>query len=102
NIRNLEVKFKMKNEVVKAVNDVSLSVNKGETVGLVGESGSGKSVTSLTVMGLNREALTEGKIEYKRENLLGIYQKKRRTLRGKEIAMMLQETMTALNPLITI
>src|SRR5699024_3599588 len=72
NIRNLEVKFKMKNEVVKAVNDVSLSVNKGETVGLEGESGSGKSVTSLAFMGLNREALTEGKIEYKRENLLGL------------------------------
>lgn len=102
NIKNLKVKFESKNEIIKAVDGVSLTVNKGETVGLVGESGSGKSITSLTAMGLNKDGITEGEIEYKNIDLLKLAPNKMREFRGKELAMIFQEPMTALNPVFTI
>jgi len=92
-----------------AVRGLSLKLEAGESVGLVGESGSGKSVTSLAVMGLlPATARLSGQILWQPEgaaeavDLLQVAEKKRRSLRGKEIAMIFQEPMTALNPVMSI
>ncbi|GAB7523756.1 dipeptide ABC transporter ATP-binding protein [Paraburkholderia sp. 2C] len=85
-----------------AVNDVSLSIARGERVALVGESGSGKSVTALSVLRLLQDAQTSGAIRFDGEDLLAKSERAMRGLRGSDIAMIFQEPMTALNPLFTI
>lgn len=81
------------------VKNLDFRLKKGKTLGIVGESGSGKSLTSLAVMGLLAENLkTSGEILYKSKNLLKLKEKQYRNIRGKEIAMIFQEPMTALNP----
>jgi len=107
-IKNLVTEFKSENEFIKAVNNVSFTLHKGETIGIVGESGSGKSVTSLSVMGLIPNPpgkITGGEIIYKAKDgkivdLVKASEAEMRGYRGNEIAMIFQEPMTSLNPVI--
>ncbi len=104
-VRNLKTYFFTEEGVVKAVNDVSFSVDKGETIGIVGESGCGKSVTSLSIMGLVPNPpgkILEGEIWFKGENLLKKTPSQYRKYRGNHISMIFQEPMTALNPVFTV
>jgi dipeptide transport system ATP-binding protein len=103
-IENLCVEFPTPAGPVAAVDDVSLSLNKGEVLGIVGESGSGKSVTMLAVMGL---IPYPGRIRAKRlafegRDLLALSDRERRKLVGKDVAMIFQEPTTSLNPCFTI
>ncbi|SDN94832.1 peptide/nickel transport system ATP-binding protein [Paenibacillus sp. yr247] len=100
-ILQLKNHFISEGRVIPAVNGVSLSLEKGETLGIVGESGCGKSVTSLSIMGLlpkSGSRKTEGEILYKGRNLLKVKEEEMQKIRGNEIAMIFQEPMTSLNP----
>jgi len=100
-IEGLKTVFHTEEGVLKAVDDLTLSIRKGETVGLVGESGSGKSVTSLTIMRLLPQASAEiatGKITYLGKNLVQLPERQMRSIRGSEISMIFQEPGTSLNP----
>jgi oligopeptide/dipeptide ABC transporter ATP-binding protein len=90
--------------VVRAVDDVSLSLDAGRTLGIVGESGSGKSTLALTILRLLPPAarITAGEIRFEGENLLEKPDHEMRRIRGKRIAMILQDPMASLNPLFTI
>jgi peptide/nickel transport system ATP-binding protein len=103
-VRDLKTHFKTDDGIVKAVDGVSFSVEKGKTLGIVGESGSGKSVTCLTIMGLNPRAntTTSGEALFNGENLLTASPKRLREIRGNDIAMIFQDPMTSLNPVHTI
>ena len=109
-VRNLQVEFDTDERSVIAVNDLTLTLQKGEKLGIVGESGSGKSVTSLSIMGLipTPGKVTEGEIwlnsavDKPPVNLTKANSETRRKYRGGEIAMIFQEPMSALNPLFTI
>ena len=94
----------MKNQVAKAVDDISFSVFPGETVALVGESGSGKSMTALSIMQLINKPgrIVDGTIKMNDHELLKLRPKQMTEIRGNEIAMIFQEPMTALNPVFTI
>jgi peptide/nickel transport system ATP-binding protein len=103
-IKNLTTEFCSDEGNIKAVDGINFQLNKGETLGIVGESGSGKSVTSLSVMRLIAAPgkISGGQIIYSKENksadLLSLPEKEIRKYRGKEIAMIFQEPMTSLNP----
>ena len=98
-IKDLHVWFG-ENEVVRGV---SLTLEPGEVLGLVGESGSGKSVTSLAILGLlSKAARFEGEIRWEGRSLLGLRNDEMRSIRGREIAMVFQEPMTALNPVMRV
>ena len=104
-VRNLSVTFGLKGQQsTTAVDEVSFDVHAGEHVGLVGESGSGKSVTSLAVMGLlpNRGVRVTGEVLYQGRNLLEASEKQLQKLRGNELAMVFQDPMTSLNPVVTV
>jgi len=103
-IEGLKTYFFTENGVVKAVDGVDFKVYKRETLGLVGESGCGKSVTAFSIMRLldYPGKTIGGKILFKDENLLKKNNEEMRKIRGKEIAMIFQEPMTALNPVLTI
>jgi peptide/nickel transport system ATP-binding protein len=105
-IKNLVTGFKTETGIVKAIKDISLTLHRGETIGIVGESGSGKSVTSLSVMQLIPNPpgkILEGEIIYHTKNgevvdLAKVSNSNMRHYRGNEIAMIFQEPMTSLNP----
>ncbi len=99
-VRDLKTQFRTDDGVVKAVDGVSFSIEKGKTLGIVGESGCGKSVTCLTIMGLNasKGTTTTGEALFKGENLLTMSGKRLREIRGNDIAMIFQDPMTSLNP----
>jgi len=99
-VRDLRTSFRTDDGVVTAVDGVSFSLEKGETLGIVGESGCGKSVTCLTIMGLNskRNTTSTGEALWKGEDLLTMKQGRLRDIRGNEIAMVFQDPMTSLNP----
>lgn len=99
-IRDLSVEFASMQGSVKAIKNVSFSVDKGEIIGIVGESGSGKSVTALTILGLleKNASVTSGSILYKGRDVRIMNKKQQQALRGKEIGMVFQEPMTALHP----
>jgi oligopeptide transport system ATP-binding protein len=104
-VRNLETHFKTQDGVVKAVNNVSFHVDRGETLGIVGESGSGKSVTSLSVMRLIPSPpgkIVGGELMFDGHNLLDYTNEEMRHIRGNRIAMIFQDPMTSLNPVLTI
>jgi oligopeptide/dipeptide ABC transporter ATP-binding protein len=103
-IENLKTCFDTREGMVTAVDGVSLKVNKGECLGIVGESGSGKSVTFGSVMGLVKKPgfIAAGSIRYNGRELVGLDGKEYRKLRGKEIAMTMQDALTALNPAFTV
>ena len=104
-VEDLQVSFKTDDGLVRAVRGVSFDVKPGETIGLVGESGSGKSVTNLAVMGLIPKPpgnIDGGKALYKGEDLLQMSDSQLQEIRGNQIAMIFQDPMTALNPLMTV
>jgi peptide/nickel transport system ATP-binding protein len=99
-VRDLRTSFKTDDGIVQAVDGVSFTVDRNQTLGIVGESGCGKSVTSLTIMGLNnpRNATSSGEAVFDGEDLLTASQDRLRQLRGQKIAMIFQDPMTSLNP----
>ena len=104
-IKNLKTYFHTEAGTAKAVNDVSFDIYKGEVLGIVGESGSGKSVTSLSINRLIPNPpgeIVSGEILYKGMNLLSLSYDEMKDIRGKEIAMIFQEPMTSLNPVLKI
>jgi len=104
-VENLKTFFHLEEGVLRAVDGVSFSVKPGTTLALVGESGSGKSVTALSIIRLIQSPpgkIESGKVIYNGTDLLKLTEKKMRTYRGKEIAMVFQEPMTSLNPVFTI
>lgn len=102
-VENIKVEFDSKNGKKRVVEDISFALEKGEILGIVGESGSGKTMTSLSIMGLlDPKASLLGHIYYKGRDLLKIKEEEYRRLRGEEIAMIFQEPMTSLNPLLTV
>jgi peptide/nickel transport system ATP-binding protein len=108
-VKNLVTEFKTDDGIVKAVNDVSFTLHRGETIGIVGESGSGKSVTSLSAMRLIPNPpgrIASGQINFYQKDgsvvdLTKISEEEMRKYRGNEISMIFQEPMTSLNPVFT-
>ncbi len=100
-VRDLHVRFETHDGTVHAVDGVSLSVDRGRTLGVVGESGSGKSVTALTVMGLTRvpNATIEGQVLLDGVDLLALPSDELRAVRGKRVAMVFQDPLSSLHPL---
>ena len=104
-VENLQTQFLTSAGVVRAVDGVSYDIDEGETVALVGESGCGKSVSALSIMRLVAEPagrIVGGRILYKGRDLLQLSEEQMRHVRGREIAMVFQEPMTSLNPVLTI
>ncbi|MDO3413073.1 ABC transporter ATP-binding protein [Saccharibacillus sp. CPCC 101409] len=105
-VNRLSTHFHTDEGTVKAVDDISFRVGKGETVCIVGESGCGKSITAMSIMGLiqaqGASGVTGGTIEFGGEDLLKLGKNELRTLRGSEISMIFQEPMSSLNPVMTI
>jgi peptide/nickel transport system ATP-binding protein len=103
-VKDLSTSFRTEDGVVRAVEGVNFSVEKGQTLGIVGESGCGKSVTCLTIMGLNpkRNTVTGGEALWKGNDLLTMKPSELRAVRGDEISMIFQDPMTSLNPVHTI
>ena len=104
-VKNLKTYFFTHEGTVKAVDEVSFSVNQGKTLGLVGESGCGKSVTALSIMRLIPNPpgkIVSGEIWFEGKNLLKLDDKQIRKIRGKKISMIFQEPMTSLDPVFTI
>jgi peptide/nickel transport system ATP-binding protein len=101
-VEHISINFN-KSVVKKVVNDISFQLNEGEILGIVGESGSGKTMTALAIMDLlHKDAVVEGKINFKGKELLRLNKEDYRKMKGKEISMIFQEPMTSLNPLMTI
>lgn len=103
-VKRLHTHFRTYEGTVRAVNDVSFTVNRGETLAIVGESGSGKSVTSMSILGLVAEPgkVAGGEIMFNGIDLLKLSRKEYRRLRGKELSIIFQEPMTSLNPVFTV
>lgn len=104
-IRNLSVDFHTDGGVVHAVKDVSISIDDGEIRGLVGESGSGKSVTSMTILrllGTRRAEITSGEILLNGRDLLSMDEREMTSVRGREIGLVSQNALSALDPSFTI
>ena len=102
-IRNLKVYFYSEDGVVRAVNDVDLDIGEGETLGIIGETGCGKTILGLSILRLLSEnTKVEGRILYKGEDLLKLSEDEMRKIRGKEIAMIFQNPLSSMNPVLTI
>jgi len=103
-VHDLKTTFKTEDGTVSAVNGLSFAVEPGSTLGIVGESGSGKSVTSLSIMRLIAQngRIERGKILFKGQNLLEKTEAEMRRIRGRDIAMIFQDPMTSLNPVLTV
>ncbi|MDA8441631.1 MAG: ABC transporter ATP-binding protein [Peptococcaceae bacterium] len=99
-VKGLSTEFKLKRGIVKAVDNISFTIDKGEILAIVGESGSGKSVTSLSIMGLLQKPgrIAGGEILFKTQDLNKLSQKELQKIRGNKISMIFQEPMTSLNP----
>lgn len=104
-VKNLKISFKTLEDLVHAIRDVSFTLNKGETLAIVGESGSGKSVSTKAITRLLPKKVTQitgGEILYEGQDLLKISDNDMTHIRGKEIAMIFQDPMTSLNPVMTV
>jgi oligopeptide transport system ATP-binding protein len=104
-IKGLKTVFNIEHGTVKAVDGISFDLQEGETLGLVGESGCGKSVSALSIMGLIPSPpgkVVSGEVIFNGRDLLKMSPEERRKIRGNEIAMIFQEPMTSLNPVLTI
>ena len=104
-VRHLSTQFATRGGIVRAVDDVSWDVRPGETVALVGESGCGKSVSALSIMRLVSAPagrITAGEIWFKGQDLLRLPEEAMRRVRGRDLAMVFQEPMTSLNPVLTV
>lgn len=104
-VKNLKISFKTLEDPVHAIRDVSFTLNKGETLAIVGESGSGKSVSTKAITRLLPKKVTQitgGEILYEGQDLLKISDNDMTHIRGKEIAMIFQDPMTSLNPVMTV
>jgi len=100
-LKDVQTHFLTEGSVVKAVDNVSLSIDKGESLGLVGESGCGKSMTALSILRLVPDPpgkIVGGEVRFQGEDLLRYPEKKMRAIRGREIAMIFQEPSTSMNP----
>ena len=105
-VKDLATQFNTESGLIKAVDGVSFKINEQEIIGIVGESGCGKSVTCLSILQLVRPPgkIVGGEVIFQGENLLKYKpnDEKMRSIRGAEIAMIFQEPMTSLNPVLTI
>jgi oligopeptide transport system ATP-binding protein len=104
-VKNLKTQFYTQDGIVKAVNGISYNLQKGETLGVVGESGCGKSVSMMSLLRLIPEPpgeIISGEALFMGQDLLGISEEALLNIRGKEIAMIFQDSLTGLNPLMTI
>jgi oligopeptide transport system ATP-binding protein len=104
-VRDLHVEFRTREGVARAVNGVTYGVDAGETVAVLGESGSGKSVTAQAVMGIldmPPGRITAGEILFRGRDLLKLKEDERRKVRGAEMAMIFQDALSALNPVLTV
>ena len=104
-IKKLKTYFYTEDGTVKAVDDVSFNIRKGEIIGVVGESGCGKSVTAMSIMRLIPSPpgkIVEGEILFEEKNILELNDNEMRSIRGNDIAVIFQEPMTSLNPIFTI
>ena len=104
-VKNLSIHYTVDKSVVKAVNDISFTIKKGEALGLVGETGAGKTTTALGVMRLVPNPpgkVVSGEVYYNGENLFKKSEAEMRKIRGGEISMIFQNPMTALNPVLTV
>ena len=104
-IENLHVMYKTVEEDVYALNGISFSLEKGETLGLVGETGAGKTTAALSIMRLLPDRvgfITEGDIRFEGKSLLKTNAAEMRAIRGSEISMIFQDPMTSLNPIYTV
>ena len=103
-VKDLQTSFLTSAGEVQAVRGVSFSVGRGEILGIVGESGSGKSVTSMSVLRLlpDNARIKSGSIEFEGQDLTKVSKKTLRAIRGQKIAMIFQDPMSSLNPLIPV
>lgn len=104
-IKDLVVKYKTDLETVSAVNGINFSLNRGETIGIVGETGAGKTTTALSILRLLPERtgmIERGQILFEGRDLLGLSKNEIREIRGEKIAMIFQDPMTSLNPVMTV
>jgi peptide/nickel transport system ATP-binding protein len=104
-IKNLTIQYKTDNGLVHAVNDLSLSLKKGESLGLVGETGAGKTTTALGIMNLVPDPpgiIIGGEIQFEGSDLLKLSKQNMRKVRGEKISMVSQDPMTSLNPVMTV
>ncbi|MBL1286012.1 ABC transporter ATP-binding protein, partial [Streptomyces sp. For3] len=104
-VRDLHVEFHTRDGVAKAVNGVNYSVSEGETLAVLGESGSGKSVTAQAIMGIldmPPGRISGGEILFKDRDLLKLKNEERRRIRGQEMAMIFQDALSSLNPVLSV
>ncbi len=103
-VRNLTTRFKLDDGILTAVDGVSFTVNKNQTVGIVGESGCGKSVTAFSILGLVSAPgkIEGGEILFDNQDLVKLSKREMRKIRGNKIGMVFQEPMTSLNPVFTV
>jgi oligopeptide transport system ATP-binding protein len=104
-VDNLQVEFRTRDGVAKAVNGVSYSVNEGETLAVLGESGSGKSVTAQAIMGILDTPpgfVTGGAVRFRGQDLLSLPEEQRRAYRGQSLAMIFQDALSSLNPVFSV
>jgi len=104
-VDNLHVQFSTRDGIVRAVNGMTFDLSEGETIAILGESGSGKSVTAQAIMGIldpEVASIPSGSITFRGEELVGLSERKHRKLRGTAIAMIFQDALSALNPVICV
>ncbi|MFJ2934767.1 ABC transporter ATP-binding protein [Streptomyces sp. NPDC087219] len=104
-VRDLHVEFHTRDGVAKAVNGVNYSVNAGETLAVLGESGSGKSVTAQAIMGIldmPPGRIPQGEILFRGQDMLKMAEEDRRKIRGRKIAMIFQDALSSLNPVLSV